>query len=67
MIDLHRDLLEAAEGHNVLPFSEPPFVIHNGKVLFLSNGLSLRQVLDAGFAVLEATEMQRSREAQGNA
>ena len=67
VIDLHRDLLEAAEGHNVLPFSEPPFVIHNGKVLFPSNGLSLRQVLDAGFAVLEVTEKQRSSEGEANA
>ena len=54
-IALHQDLLEAAEGRNALPFwTDGP-------------ALSLRQVLDAGFAVLEATEMERTREAQAHA
>ena len=55
VITLHKDLQEAAEGRNALPFWTD------------SPALSLRQVLDAGFAVLEATEMERTREAQAHA
>lgn len=61
VIALHNDLLEAAEGRNVLPFAALPFWTIDG------NALSLRQVLDSGFAVLEATEIQRAREAQAHA
>lgn len=56
VIALRQDLLEAAEGRNTLPFA-----------VFDGNALTLRQVLEAGFAVLEATEMQRTREAQAHA
>ena len=54
VIALHKDLQEAAEGRNALPFwTDGP-------------ALSLRQVLDAGFAVLEATERERTREARAH-
>lgn len=55
-IALRQDLLDASEGRNALPLCSMD-----------ESALTLQQVLDAGFAVLEATEMQRSREAQGNA
>lgn len=55
-IALRQDLLDTSEGRNALPFYSMD-----------ESALTLQQVLDAGFAVLEVTEMQRSREAQGNA
>ena len=60
-IALRQDLLDASEGRNALPLCTLPLSSMD------ESALTLQQVLDAGFAVLEATEMQRSREAQGNA